>query len=94
MTVAELSSRMGAREFVTWQILHGINPGGQTRDDWRSALMTAELVNMWRDKKSRPAKVSDFLLEFKDGDASQGTQGMQAMMMAVTVKSKGVIVGG
>lgn len=71
MPVAEMLSRMSGDELTEWQAYeraHG--PLGPLRGDWQAALIASTIVAMNRGKKGKRHKVSDFLLEWKDGTAS------------------------
>jgi len=66
MTVAELLARMSGQELADWQAYErATGPLGPVRGDWQTALLASTLVNINRGKKSRVAKVKDFLLSWK-----------------------------
>ena len=63
MTHQELRARLTQRELIAWRILEEVDPWGEKRDDWRTAMLASIMVNLQlpADKK---LKVSDFLLSF------------------------------
>ena len=68
MTVAEMLGRMSGQELAEWEAYetaHG--PLGPVRGDWQAALIASVIANVNRGKKSRPAKVTEFLLAWKRG---------------------------
>ena len=56
---------MSSKEFVEWCAYDRTSPGYPERGDIQVALLAATLVNCHRSKKSKPAKIKDFLLTFK-----------------------------
>lgn len=66
MTVREMLIRMDAYELGEWKVLYDLDPWGDLRDDYRSALQTSYLVDIHRDRKKRatPFPAKDFLLTF------------------------------
>ena len=45
MTVAELLTRMSAREFAEWQVFYNVVPFGEERADLRAARIAAATIN-------------------------------------------------
>lgn len=44
-TVEELQERMSAEEFADWRDFYELEPFGPGMDNWRAALITAQLHN-------------------------------------------------
>ena len=61
MTVAEMLARMTSQEISEWIAFYKVEPFGEERQDWRFALMTANLMAPHLKKGARP-KLSDFKL--------------------------------
>lgn len=71
MTVAEMLARISGQELADWEAYetaHG--PLGPARADWLAALVASTIVNVNRGKKSRPAKLAEFLLKWKRGGST------------------------
>jgi hypothetical protein len=71
MTVAEMLSRISGQELADWEAYetaHG--PLGPVRGDWQAALIASTIANVNRAKKSRPAKIAEFMLGWKRGGSS------------------------
>jgi hypothetical protein len=80
MTVAELNSRMSAREFSEWMEYYQSEPFGPVRDNIHSGQITAMLFNANRRKGQRPMTAADFLLMSEKDRMKQRTEKtMQAM---------------
>lgn len=62
MTVRELHARIDSSEFAEWMAFYRIEPWGEERADYRSAMIAQVMANIFRGKNSRPHKVEDFLL--------------------------------
>ena len=58
-TVREAQARCNAHEFSEWCAFYEIDPFGELRSDYRSALMTANIRRALGDNR---CKVQDFLL--------------------------------
>lgn len=73
MTVREMLSRMDSYELTEWMVEYGMSPWGELRDDHRTALQTAHLMDVHRDRKKRvqPFQAKDFLLTFKEQEEEQ-----------------------
>lgn len=59
---------MGSRLLGEWMTFYRLEPRGELRADFRSALMTAYLFNVQVDEKHR-RKVEEFLLHFEPAQA-------------------------
>jgi hypothetical protein len=66
---------MDAYELAEWEVLYQIEPWGDYREDLRSALQTAHLMDVHRDRKKRalPFQPKDFLLTFKEQEEDTPT---------------------
>jgi hypothetical protein len=80
-TVGELAKRMDYEEFMTWIAYSLMEPFGDSRADWRAALMMAQTANMNRPKGRSPYKASDFLLQFEERETREQT--MDEMKLAL-----------
>lgn len=69
----EMLSRMDSYELAEWKVLYSMEPWGEIRDDYRSALQTAHSINFQRDRKKnpQPAPIKDFLLTFTEQEEEQ-----------------------
>lgn len=62
MTVRELENRMSAREITEWMVYYGIEPFGDTQDDFRAGLICSTFANvMGAGKKGKALKPTDFI---------------------------------
>lgn len=61
MLPSEFLSRVSYPEFVLLQTAYRLNPWGERRADYRSALQSQNFVSCFA---SKPVKVQDCLLEF------------------------------
>lgn len=68
-------------EFYTWIAYSMMEPFGDDRADWRTAMQMAQVANMNRPKGRAPYKVKDFLLRFED--ATRPEASLQQMEMAL-----------
>jgi hypothetical protein len=80
---------MSAQEFAEWMAYYRIDPWDASRDDLRSALVCTVIANGNRSKKSRPFKVNDFLLNFREANQNrqvpeQDPKAMQSQLIALT----------
>lgn len=67
MTVSELKTRMTASEMIDWEVLEDVDPWGQRREDYRTAMLCAVIMNAggWRKTgSSKPFTEDDFMLDF------------------------------
>lgn len=72
-------------EFLEWRAWYEMEPRGEERDDWRSALQSAVLANVHRNtkKKKTPFGPKDFLLQFERQGDIEGEQSPQATQALV-----------
>jgi hypothetical protein len=61
MTVRELLSKLGSDEISEWMAFYQLEPFGDFRADYRSALVTSTFANAHRQKDSPPFKPEDFM---------------------------------
>jgi hypothetical protein len=89
--VAVLRAIMPYSEFLAWCAWYEVEPRGEDRDDWRSALQSAVLANLHRNPKKKKSAYlpQDFRLQFAakenphDGEqAPQATQALVEMLAA------------
>lgn len=76
-------------EFYRWLAFSSLEPFGDDRADWRSAMEQAQQANMNRKKGKSAYKVKDFLLRFRRGKREQTMEEMEAAMMAQFVAMGG-----
>lgn len=87
-----LAEGMGSRLLGEWMAFYRLEPRGEARADWRSALMTATLFNVWV-KKDERRKVEDFLLRF-EGEVKEAGDGPDWEGMLATVEMLNAAFGG
>lgn len=73
MTVGELLGRMDAFEFACWEELAGVDPFGDDRADWRSAIV-AQNAAFASGVLDRVPPLDGFLLSFDDPEPSPADQ--------------------
>jgi hypothetical protein len=61
MTVRELLSKLSSDEISEWMAFYQLEPFGDFRADYRSALVTSTFANAHRQKDSPPFKPEDFM---------------------------------
>jgi hypothetical protein len=64
MTVAELLQRVSAAELVEWMAYDVIEPFGESRADYRTALSTAALLNRQRGRSTPVVDPKDLIPKF------------------------------
>jgi hypothetical protein len=55
---------MTSAQFSEWLAYSRIEPWGEERDDLRIGILASMIANMFREKGKKPAKPSDFILDF------------------------------
>ena len=88
MTVAELNTRMSAREFSQWMDYSRDEPFGPTRDNLHAGMVAAMIYNANRGKNKRPLSAADFLLMSERERMEQRTRKTMGAIKAVAT-SKG-----
>lgn len=68
MTVAEMLSRISARELMEWMAYYRLEPFGQERENLHAAMVAAAVVNVNRGERQRPVKPADFMLRMAAAD--------------------------
>jgi len=89
MSVARAMREVDAREFSEWQAFDYIEPFGDRRADWRMAQLLAMIANMFRGKRSKRAKLTDFMWRDtppKPKQTLQEQRGIFANMIATVFK--------
>ena len=81
--MAELNSRMGAREFVQWMDYYKSEPFGPVRDNLHSGELAAMLFNINRKKNQRALSAKDFLLMSPADRMAQRTNKTLGTMKAI-----------
>ena len=87
MTVAELEQRMSSAEIAEWIAYTSVEPNGDRRSDYQAAMIAAVMVNMWRGKGSRTAKMDDYIFKFWRPQ-KQPWQQMKKMLDIMVSKTK------
>ena len=78
----ELLEGMSDAEFFYWMAFSALEPFGDDRADWHSAMSLAQQANMNRKKGKSAYKPEKFLLKFKSAVQGQNMNQMKAAMMA------------
>lgn len=60
---------MDAYEWSCWQVLAGVDPFGQHRDDWRTAQLASTIANYAGKFLKDHVPAGDFLMRFEDAEA-------------------------
>jgi hypothetical protein len=68
-----LQELITSSEFQDWKIFYSIEPPRTVRAQYEAASICAAIVNVNRDKHHSPAKLQDFLVEFKRREIGEGT---------------------
>ena len=62
MTVRQLENEMSARELTEWMIYYGLEPFGDTQDDFRAGLICSTIANVnGGGKGGKALKPTDFI---------------------------------
>lgn len=78
-------SRVTSPELSEMEAEFRIEPWGEPRGDLQAAIVAQAVVNMLRDsRRSRPVKLSDFLLKFGEEEKEQTVEQQQELMKALT----------
>ena len=80
MTVAELEERMGSGELTEWLTYYKKNPFGQFREDWRTGILAAMVMNRYRKKGTEPFAPTDFLWGAGDKRRNRTTEKVLAAL--------------
>lgn len=62
--VDAMLGEMTSAQFSEWLAYSRIEPWGEERDDLRIGILASMIANMFREKGKKPAKPSDFILDF------------------------------
>lgn len=81
--IRELQERISAREFAEYIAFWQLEPWGEEREDYRSALICAVLANVWRPKGSRDYRPEDFMPKFVPVEQSPEEQLRQVEIMNI-----------
>ena len=82
-TLREAKQRISSTEFSEWMAWYSIEPWGDQRADLRMAISTAEILNCWRAKGSKPIKpeqIMPFPLDGKKAGTIEGSKGMMSAL--------------
>ena len=69
-------SEITSAQFAEWLAYSRIEPWGEERDDLRTGILASMIENIFRDKGKKPAKPSDFILNFEPEDEQTRVQRM------------------
>jgi hypothetical protein len=91
MSVREAQQRIDSAEFAEWIAYHRIEPFGELRSDYRSALLCDVICKMHGTKQK--TKAEDFLLNFEP--TVRKVQSVEEMKNALrnTLRAQGLING-
>ena len=59
---------MTSAQFAEWMAYSRVEPWGENRDDLRIGILASMIANMFREKGKKPAKPTDFVLNFAPVD--------------------------
>jgi hypothetical protein len=74
-----LLQQLTAAQLAEWEAFDSLEPIGKWRDDYRTALLCTLISNMFSDKKSNPAKLTDFLLQWDKPKKNKKHQTVEEM---------------
>lgn len=86
--IRELQQKISAPDFTGYMAFMSINPHGQERADWRSAMLATVFANCHA-KKGKSFKISDFMPKWGQTRKRQKPQDMLAVLSLVTKAKKG-----
>jgi hypothetical protein len=76
--------QLSATQIAEWEAFDKLEPIGKLRDDYRTALLCTLIANMFSNKKSKPAKLTDFLLQWdKKPKKRQTIEEMKSMLQLI-----------
>jgi len=85
-TVNELEQTLGSGELTEWKAYYSIEPFGQERDNWNTAMVAATVANY--SGKLRTAKnIDDFMLIHPQIKRDKETKKTLLMMKAMAKKN-------
>ena len=65
MSVRRAQAEISAAEFAEWMAYDRLDPIGESRGDWRAAMLATVFASAYRRKGSRPYKIEDFMPVFR-----------------------------
>jgi hypothetical protein len=65
LDVDRMLSEVSGEQLREWLEFAAIEPFGDRRADYQTALLASVLANVWRGKGQRAAELKDFLLDFR-----------------------------
>ena len=78
--VDAMLSEMTSAQFAEWMAYSRAEPWGEERDDLRMGVLASMIANMFRDKNKKPAKPSDFILDFEPEDEAAALERMREQL--------------
>jgi len=86
--IRELQQKISAPEFTGYMAYMTIDPHGEDRADWRSAMIASVFANCHA-KKGKTFKIEDFMPNFSVSKKRQDSQDMLATFALITKAKKG-----
>lgn len=83
-------ARISSKELTEWIAFYGLEPFGDIRADYRSAVISATVANVHRDPRKRPEPwaASDFMPQFEaaaaEAEAGPGRAGRPTWQQLLT----------
>lgn len=87
MTVSELKDRLGSGELTDWYTYYRLEPFGQWRDNYHSAVL-AEAIYNTSGRTKKPAKLQDFMIEPKHVKQQRTTRETIALIKGLAANGK------
>ena len=91
-TVEELLEGIDSAELTEWFAYYQVEPWGEERADWRSAMIARTMAEIHRDDKSRarPFQIDEFMPKF-DGEAEDKSSQSVDLMNAFMHATRGMV---
>ena len=85
-TVSELEQTLGSGELTEWKAYYSIEPFGQERDNWNTAMVAATVAN-YSGKVKIAKNIDDFMLIHPKIKKDKETKKTLLMMQAMAKKN-------
>jgi hypothetical protein len=86
-TVRQLLTEIDSKELTEWQVYYGLEPFGDERADYRQAVTSCILANVYRGKNSKEYKITDFMLTKKSNKSEQQNESAMKLMLQAFTES-------
>lgn len=87
-TVGELEDELGSKELIEWQAYYSLEPFGQWRENYHSAMI-AEAIYNTSGRIKKPAKIHDFMIELPKVKEQRKQSEVMALMHSLSSKNNG-----